>query len=78
MSIMYDIWYAIGAPSLISGIILPGAIGFLARYTKSKLKEISNLEDDVKLLKNDLKCLDRLITSRIDDIKDMYNIHQPQ
>jgi hypothetical protein len=66
---LHDIWVVIGSPSWISGVLLPGAIGLLAKYVISRVGAFYELENQMKLLKLQLENLDRLLSQRIDDIK---------
>lgn len=80
LNIIKSIWHALGSPSIISGFLI-AAISALARYTKGKLKKLDDLEKNIKSLKEDtnkenillkdkIESLDRLLSSRIDDLKE--------
>lgn len=69
MGSLQNLYQAIGAPSWISGVLLPSAIAFLAKYTKAKLSKIEEMSDDLAVLKQKLNDMERYINTRIDDMK---------
>jgi len=74
------IWHLLGSPSVISGLLI-AAISTLTKYTRSKLKKLDEVEkkmdllkeqtdSEITLLKEQVESLDRLFTTRINDLKE--------
>jgi hypothetical protein len=61
-------WEALGEPSKISGATITGLL-VLYKYMRSKLSEINSLDQKIANLEIKLNDLDRLLSTRIDDLK---------
>jgi hypothetical protein len=64
--LLNHLWEMLGEPSKVSGSAIAGLL-FLFKYTRSKLKEMDQMEQHI----SELELKITFLTERIDDLKDV-------